>query len=100
MQELDTNGFLLGVMTENITYEQKEIELNGKYRLLIYTDGVNECVNNRQEQYGTKRIETQIKKLADEKAKSYLSIINTDLIKFTGTKIFDDDIAIIVMDIN
>jgi len=100
MQELDTNGFLLGVMTEGISYEQKEIELNDKYRLLIYTDGVNESVNTKQEQYGTKRIESQMKEHAGRSAKSYLNGINSDLIKFTGTKMFDEDIAIIEMDIN
>lgn len=100
IQELDTNGFLLGVMSDGISYEQREIRIEAKSRLLIYTDGVNESVNIKGEQFGSERIEKIMKKRAAEPAASYLRSIKKEVIEYTGTKSFDDDITMVVMDVN
>jgi len=99
LQELDTNGFLLGVMSDGISYEQKETVLNTRSRLLIYTDGVNESVNAQEEQFGSERIKTCLLKHAQEAPRSYLRHFKKELIRFSGTKNFDDDVSIIVMDV-
>lgn len=100
LQELDTNGFLLGVMSEGISFEQKALTVEGRQRLLIYTDGVNESVNDKGEQFGSERIEKIMLQRAGESGREYLRNIKSDVVNFTGTKIFDDDITMLVMDLN
>ncbi len=98
--ELDTDGFLLGVMEDGITYEKKEIELNGHFRLLVYTDGVNEVIDKDDEQYGTERITEQLIARASEPPQSYLQNILDDLVKYTGSEAFEDDVTLVAMDLS
>ncbi len=98
MLELDTEGFLLGVMEEGIGYEQKELQLNGKIRLMIYTDGVNEATNAKEKQYGDDRVRMRLMEHAGAKPEDFLESIQKDLIKYTGSDTFEDDISILVMD--
>jgi PAS domain S-box-containing protein len=98
--ELDTDGFLLGVMEDGITYEKKEIELKGHLRLLIYTDGVNEAIDKDDKQYGTERVEEQLIARASENPQSYLQNILDDLVKYTGSEAFEDDVTLVAMDLS
>jgi PAS domain S-box-containing protein len=98
--ELDTDGFLLGVMDEGITYEKKEIELNGHFRLLIYTDGVNEAIDKDDKEYGTERVTEQLIVRASENPQSYLQNILDDLVKYTGSEAFEDDVTLVAMDLS
>ncbi len=97
--ELDSEGFLLGIMDNGITYEKKEFEFKGKYRLFIYTDGLNEEVNSLNEQYGEERVKQNLKKYANLDQQKYLDKSVTELKKFTGRKTFEDDLTLVVMDI-
>ena len=96
--ELDTEGFLLGVMEENITYEQEKIILSDNSRLVIYTDGVNEAANKKGKMYGDDRVRVRLLERAAEKPEAYLNALQADLKKHTGSDIFEDDVTVIVMD--
>jgi sigma-B regulation protein RsbU (phosphoserine phosphatase) len=98
MLELDTEGFLLGVMEEGIGYEQKELQLDGKIRLMIYTDGVNEATNAEEKQYGDDRVRMRLMEHAGDNPEDFLESIRKDLIKYTGSDTFEDDVSILVMD--
>ncbi len=98
MQSLDTDGFLLGVMESGIGYEQKELQLNSKIRLMIYTDGVNEATNSKEEQYGDDRVQMKLMEHAADTPEKFLEIIRADLVKFTGSDTFEDDISMLIMD--
>ena len=98
IEELDTNGFLLGILSDGIEFEQKEKQLNGKTRLMIYTDGINEAVNAQEEQFGVERIHSFMKNHADQPPDKFILNIRESLAKFTGDDSFEDDITIIVAD--
>ena len=85
---------------KNITFEKKEFVFDGKYRLLIYTDGLHEAINNKREQYGGARVKRDLKKYAKKSPQQYLDNMVRDLQKFTGSKNFQDDLTLVVMDIN
>lgn len=97
-EELDTNGFLLGILSEGVQFEQKEKILNGKTRLMIYTDGINEAVNQKEEQFGVPRIRSFIKKHAGEAPNQFILNMRKSLAKFTGKNTFEDDVTLIVAD--
>ncbi len=96
--ELDTEGFLLGVMEENISYEQQKITLSDNSRLVIYTDGVNEAADKKGKMYGDDRVRVRLLERAAEKPEAYLNALQADLKKHTGSDIFEDDVTVIVMD--
>ncbi len=97
-EELDTNGFLLGILSEGVQFEQKEKILNGKTRLMIYTDGINEAVNQKEEQFGVPRIRSFIKKHARQAPNQFILNMRKSLAKFTGKNTFEDDVTLIVAD--
>jgi len=100
VEELDTDGFLLGVMEEGINYEQREKKLDDKFRLIIYTDGVNEAADSKGKMYGDNRIRIRLLERAADTPVAYLNALETDLKKFTGSDIFEDDVTVLVMDFN
>jgi PAS domain S-box-containing protein len=100
IEELDSEGFLLGIMDEGITYEKKELLFKGKYRLFIFTDGLHEEVNDKNEQYGEDRVKTNLVKYAKMGQEEFLTKVVADLKKFTRTESFEDDLTLVVMDIS
>jgi len=96
---LDSEGFLLGVM-DTITYEKKQFEFSGRYRLLIYTDGLPEAIDKKERQYGEEKVKENLKKYAAQKPRDYLGFIVEDLKKYTGSDSFEDDLTLVVMDID
>ncbi len=96
--ELDTNGFLLGILSDGVEFEQKTVPLNDPTRLMIYTDGMNEAINAREEQFGTQRIANLMKKHIQKSPQDFLQRAKKSLSRFTGSSNFDDDLTIIVVD--
>ena len=99
VEELDTEGFLLGVMNEEIAYETKVITLRGPSRLLIYTDGIIEVLNEKHKMYGYHRMVKQLIRYADKDAQTYIRMMKKDLVKYAKSNIFSDDITLLVMDL-
>lgn len=97
--DLDSEGFLLGVMDKGIPFEQKELILNGNFRLLIFTDGVNETMNPDGEQFGEGRIRQGLLTHAAQDRNEYLNLIKNDLAVFSGSATFEDDVTLVVMDV-
>ncbi len=98
VEELDTNGFLLGILSEGVQFEQKEKQLVGRTRLMIYTDGINEAVNAKEEQFGVDRIQAFIKDQAALAPDKFILNMRQSLAKFTGRNTFEDDVTLIVAD--
>ncbi len=96
--ELDTNGFLLGILSEGVEFEQKTMPLGDPTRLMIYTDGMNEAINAREEQFGTRRISNLMKKHIQKSPQDFVHRAKKSLSRFTGSSNFDDDLTIIVVD--
>jgi PAS domain S-box-containing protein len=49
--ELKINGLALG-MTEDATYQSQKLTINPGDKMLIYSDGIHEAMNERKEQFG------------------------------------------------
>lgn len=98
--EIDSEGFLLGVTDNGISYETKDFEFKGKYRLLIYTDGLNEEVNKKNEFFGEARIKNSLIKHASKAQDKFLKFIIAELKKFSGKTVFSDDLTLLTMDIH
>ncbi len=99
-EELDSEGFLLGVMDKNICYEKKEIQFAGKHRIFFYTDGLSEAINKKNTPFGEQRIKKIIKKYQQENGPLFLNKMVRELKNFSGNYDFDDDLTLISLDID
>jgi sigma-B regulation protein RsbU (phosphoserine phosphatase) len=52
---LKTHGLVLG-MKEDVSYQQEEIFINPGDRLLIYSDGISEAMNEQMEEFGDEKL--------------------------------------------
>lgn len=98
VEELDTDGFLLGIIDMGVGFSQQEIKLNGKNRLFIYTDGLSEAVNEKEEQFGTQRLKQLMIENAANSANLLIENTRKSLYNYTGSNDFSDDVTILVMD--
>jgi len=98
VKKLDTDGFLLGIIDLGVGFSQKEIKLNDQNRLFIYTDGLNEAVNKKGEQFGAERLKQLVIENATNTANLLIENVRKSLYNYTGSNDFADDVTILVMD--
>jgi sigma-B regulation protein RsbU (phosphoserine phosphatase) len=92
---LTEGGLPLGVL-EDAQYEERPVPLALGDVLVLYTDGVTEATNASEEQYGVKRFETLVRRLADRPAETILDAVREDVESFTGERHLNDDLTMVV----
>jgi sigma-B regulation protein RsbU (phosphoserine phosphatase) len=96
--ELKTKGMPLGWF-DNITIEEKTIQLEPGDRVVLYTDGIIECVNKEKEMFEEERFFEMIRTLSNKPAVEFSDKLMKELETFKGHKVFDDDITMVVLDV-
>lgn len=95
-EELSEGGLLLGAMETLAPYEQADVQLNPSDLLISYTDGVNEAMNNNEEEFGTTRLKKCILKNREKSSEEILNAIVNDVLAFSNQKLFDDLTLLII----
>jgi sigma-B regulation protein RsbU (phosphoserine phosphatase) len=91
--ELATDNMVLGVDPDE-TYTQSILDLKSGDTLLLYTDGLTDAANFKQQRYGRQRLNQSFQ--AAEKAEITAAAILWDLRKFVGMTQPTDDVTMIV----
>jgi PAS domain S-box-containing protein len=65
--------------------------------LLLYTDGLINCVNSNNEKYGSERVMESFRKSPDDPAQEILDYIIHDFNEFIGNSPMADDMTLIVL---
>lgn len=92
---LTEGGLALGILTE-ATYEERPVPLSTGDVLVLYTDGVTEASTSTGEQYGVKRLEDLVRRLAQEPAAVIVDAIRNEVEAFTGEMHLNDDLTLVV----
>jgi sigma-B regulation protein RsbU (phosphoserine phosphatase) len=92
---LTEGGLALGILSE-AAYEERPVPLATGDILVLYTDGVTEASNGVREQYGVKRLEELVRKLADQPAQTIVEAIRSEVETFTGEEHLNDDLTLVV----
>jgi sigma-B regulation protein RsbU (phosphoserine phosphatase) len=86
-------GFFLGMFEDN-SYAELETELNPGDLIFVYTDGINESFNNKDELYGRKRLDEVIRRFAPRGAQETIAQAQLDRERFSEGRQSLDDISI------
>ncbi|MBI5274787.1 MAG: SpoIIE family protein phosphatase [Chlamydiales bacterium] len=92
---LHTNGIALGV--SEFEPEIRELVLNKKDALILYTDGIIEAHSITNELFGEKRLEHIVRNKQWKTSKELILEIETQIREFSGAKAQFDDITLLVI---
>jgi len=95
--KLDKGGIILGVMRTIVPYIFEEVELKKNDVIILYTDGVSEAMNLKNEEYSEEKLQEVAESLVDKTAEEILNGIKEDVQIFTQGNIQSDDITMIVI---
>lgn len=90
------HGPVLGAV-EEFTYQEGRIKLDKGECLLLYTDGVTEAMNPRQEQYTENRLMQFLNNISSGDSRALVEALRNDLALFAGKEEQSDDITVIAM---
>jgi serine phosphatase RsbU (regulator of sigma subunit) len=94
--QTEGDTFPLGIL-EDATYEDTRLQLEVGDKVVLYTDGIVEAMNEQKELFGFDRLLEVIKKSPAETAEALLEEIKDKVNEFAGTAPQHDDITIIVV---
>lgn len=87
-------------VTEDIEYNEYEIDLNAGDMIFLYTDGITKSNNNDDELYDENRLKEMVNENKNEKLSHIITEINDDIDKFCGSNEQNDDIAMLILKYN
>jgi phosphoserine phosphatase RsbU/P len=93
---LKTGGVVLGFV-EDFPYSEAKIKLNQGDLLVLYSDGITEAMNDREEEFGEQRLAQTIHKYITEPAESIIDHILGNVRKHSDTIPQLDDMTLLVI---
>jgi len=96
MEELEGTGIALGIM-DDAEYSQNEVQVTSGDTIILYTDGVTEAINEKEEMFEIERLVNVIKETKNATAKETLESIIRSVFEFSGTQPQFDDITLMVI---
>lgn len=87
---------VLGVM-EEICYRVESLRLEAGERLFMYTDGVTEAMNSRDELFSEERLEKELSLLARRPIQGLITSLMQRIKDFSGEALQSDDITMMVL---
>ncbi len=97
--ELTTKGMLLGWL-DHVQLEEKKFKLESGDRLVLFTDGIVECMNPSRELFGYDRFREFIRSRADLSPAEFSSSLIDELRRFSVSGRFEDDLTMLVLDVH
>ena len=96
VEQLGSGGFPLGIIPM-AEYELGETYLKGDEVLVIYSDGVSEAANLKDEEFGMERLSDVISKNIQKSASGMRDKIESSLSAFTQSAPAGDDITMVIV---
>ena len=90
----DRHGMVLAAM-EGIPMREYTLEMHHGDRLFVYTDGVPEAINGKEEAYGAERLVKKLNEMKDHSQEEILKAELQDIRDFAGEAEQFDDITMI-----
>lgn len=82
---------------EDFSYKSESAQLNPGDSLFLYTDGITEAFDAKDEAFGDERLEDSLVELYHDDAKTIIEGVYADLGEFIGDRTQSDDITMLVV---
>ena len=92
------SNFILGGL-KDFKYVSEKINLKPNDRLFLYTDGLNESINNNKEEFGYERIEETLNANKNEQLSVILKNMEEALNEFTKDEEAFDDVTMLIVEL-
>jgi serine phosphatase RsbU (regulator of sigma subunit) len=92
----DRHGLVIGAM-EMTRYREYELQLEPGAKLFVYTDGVAEAANPRDELFGTERMIRALQGAEDGSPEEILDAVNAAVAEFAGSAPQFDDLTMLCL---
>ena len=93
---LKGHGIALGVLP-SITLGEHAIQIEPGDLLLMYTDGVTDAINEREEEFGDERLADLVVANADKSADELIDEIKRAVTEYAGEHVYYDDLTMIAL---
>jgi hypothetical protein len=97
LQTLDSNSLVLGLLSD-ARFTSDDIKLEAGDRLIIYTDGLVEAFNKRDEEFGEARLRELAVTKAGRPAVSFQEDLYKAVLAFWGSRQPVDDMTVMILD--
>ncbi len=99
IQELATGGSVIGLFPQ-MSYQEAAIDLRSGDVLIIFTDGVTEALNPKEEEFGEERLKELLQQLVHLPVQEISARISEELKNWIKDAAQHDDLTFIVMKVN
>ena len=96
---LEGSGMVCGVLPEN-TYHETDLQFEPGDILLLYTDGLDEARNAKEELFGLEHVGDIIRANRDRPAGEIVDMLRTAVHKFRGPREQADDLTLILIKVS
>ncbi len=96
VQRLKTGGMVVGMMPDR-TYRQETVQLQAGDVLLIFSDGITEAMNEKEDEFGEERLLALISDVANLPANAFSDAILDRIANYVGTAPQHDDSTLVVI---
>ena len=97
VEALEEGGLILGVFTTIVPYAEASVTLSPGDVLVMYTDGVSEAMNQRNDQFTEEQLEVILKESTHFSAKEIIQRVQQALESHTQGTPQSDDITMLVL---
>lgn len=96
IQRLEAGGVVLGLF-EAATFEQEQVMLEKGDVLLVFSDGVTEAMNEKNDEFGDDHLVSLVRNRHGQDPKRVLEELAREVKKFTGDALQSDDVTMMVV---
>ena len=95
-ERLKTGGIPIGIMAGS-TYEEQEYDVKPGDVLLVFSDGVNDATNEKDDYFSEKRLEELVSTYREQNPKQIIDKVCNEISTFTGDTPQFDDITLMII---
>lgn len=96
IERLDIGGLVLGAL-EDFSFEESKVQLMPGDLLVVFSDGISEATNSREEMFGEERLERFIVENRDRSAADIVEAILDEVRGYAELSPQSDDMTLVVM---
>ena len=100
LETIQSGGMMLGMIPDiEMFLEERQLQLDSGDKILLYTDGVTEALDENQERFGLPRLKGLFEAHQAQPADELMKFIKDEVYAFMGNTPQYDDITLVVMEI-